>query len=660
MPPTTTPPVTVNPTGAPVLPGQNLDNPTTPANVPVTAPAVPPVTSSTTSTPTAVVSSSTATDDLNNNVIPTVDAATAAKQAADAAAAQAAQAATAARVANQGKPGYDVYGNPVSGTPLTGGGSSTGSGGTPATLDEPDSGNQFIYDKQTGARTQVPVGSQIPSTATTTDVQNAPAVATATTANQTIKQFADGSYGMFDTASGQYIGVASAQNFADAQGVQQAKSDLAAIQNGTYPLTAGQTAQLNNISTYYFNLIAAQTLENTNVTANQTTLENLYGMGGSGVSMSAINKSISDGTDKITALNKQMNDALEAMQASIQSDDINLVGKQYDAFTASVADKQKAIDDLETNLQKISDQQEQDNATTNDAMAKKYPDTTDPILPSDTAAQRQAKLQTSPNYVQDNTIATSLNTDENKFWADMSLSGVSLAGILPNLGIGAVAAQAKLNIMKTIADNAGTLGLTAQDVADSILDKKAKAATYTKLQAQGTQLAAQESKVESDFALVKEAGAQVPDNVMQSGIPILQNWINTGVLGTTGNPALNNYLGLLTTSLTNYARVVAGQTGGSGTTASMNTEVQNIIDKGLSISAVNDYIDKAAIPEMQNTISGYNTTMKSVMGAMNVADGTLNTTGGGLGLGTSSTDTSTNTSTTPTGAATSYTGGGAF
>lgn len=612
----------------PTNPNGVVKDPNAVASMPgavATSSTMPPQTSTSVAKPTAVVSSQTASNQVTGHITDTVN--NASQDIANAAA---------AKVANQGKPGYTVFGEPVPGTPLPGGGADNSkpqdNSATPGTLDEPDSGNQFIYDKATGARTQVPIGSSIPPTATTTDVNNAAAADTAYTTNTAIKKFADGSYGMYDIASGKYIGQASAQNFNDAKGVQQAKADLASIKAGTYPLTPGQQAQVDNITQTYQRLIDQQVTTNANITGVTTIIQNMLGMGNNAIGIGNIQKAVGDGARKIAELNNEMIVKVAQMKDSIQKDDIDLVTKQFDQFNQAVQDKQKEIDKIETNIQKDQDKQEAANTSINESFAKKYSDTSEPILPSDTPAQRMAKLQSSPKYIQDTTIAAKLNPDETKFWADMATSGVNLSGILPNLGIGAVAAQAKLGIMQKIADNASKLGLSAQDVANSILDKKSKAATYTKLQAQGTQLAAQESKVKADFDRVKSLGGKVPDKVFQSGIPVLQNWINTGVLGTTGDPNLNNYLKQLTLTLTAMGRVVAGQTGASGTTANINTEVQGLINGGFSKEAVNSFIDSVALPDMANTVAGYNDVMKSIMGAMNVADGTLNETGGGLGL----------------------------
>jgi len=603
--------------------------PTTPAVVPVTAPTGQTSTTSSPATPTAVVSSAPAIKDMNNISGVVTDASNAISAQAQAQVdAKAAAATTAAATKASQTPA----------TPLT---------PEQQLMGQPDSGNMFIYDRSTGEQSQVPKGSVVPPTSTTVDLKNAAAVNSIETPNATIKQFADGSYGMYD-ASGKYIGAATSKNFADAQGVEKAQSDLLAIQNGTYPLNPGQQAQVDSMTRYYNDLMEAQRTENANVTGNETGLQNLFGVGGTAIASSAINKTIQDGANKIAEINRKMVEAVSALQSALKTDNTNVITKLYSTYQNNIDAKQKELDTMHAELFSASEKRAQNQSTVNDFFAKKYPDVTEPILPTDTGAQMQAKLKTSPKYIQDTTVASGLSTEQNQFWADMATTGVSLSGILPNLGIGAAAAQAKLQIMKTISDNAKTLGLSAQDVANGILDKKSKAATIMKLQQKGSELSAQAKKVEDDFQMVKSAGAKIPASVYQSGIPVLQNWINSGgvnggVLGDTASKELTAYLGLLTTSMTNYARVVAGQTGSAGTTANINNEIQSILSKGLSPSIVNYYIDNAAIPEMRNTTKGYDTTMKSLTNSMNQADGTVgaSVTDGGLGISNSG-----NTSTT--------------
>lgn len=516
-------------------------------------------------------------------------------------------------------------------------GSSTTSSAEDKILNAPDAGMQEAYNTTTGQRDDQPVGplpagfsSQNPQTRT--DVTN-----TVDAGNGVqYKQFSDGTYGRFNVSTGAYS-QATPSDFAQAQAVQTATNNLKNIQNGI--LTPAQQSQIDSVTGSFNNLITQAQNQFSSNTAG--TMRILTGGTGVGIGPSAISNITSLANDAATTIAQAQVDMAKqvaAMQEGFLSDDTDAVKNAYDNYNNSQSTVQTNIDNVQSEIDKQNDKIATDQASFATAMAKKYTDTSDPILPSDTAAQVQAKLATSPRWQQDQKVAQSLDTDETQFWADMALSGAGQDVAIPNIGIGAAAAATKVQILKSIADNAKTLGLSAQDVANSLLDKNSKAKTYAALTQQGTKLATQEQGVEQNFSLVKQLGAKVPDSVIQTGIPALQNWINTGTLAATNNPALNNWLGALTTTLTKYAGVISGNTGSGGVSQAANTEAQNLIKNGLSQATVNSYIDNTAIPEMKNTISGYNKSLQSIQDDLNTADGTIapNVDGGNSGTSSSS------------------------
>lgn len=458
--------------------------------------------------------------------------------------------------------------------------------------------------------------------------------------NNTLNQYADGHYGLVDSA-GNYVNI-TPQTYNNAKAVADAQTALTNLHNGI--LTPDQQSQINNLIAIQQKDMSDLITQNANITGGQTIAQNLYGMGNSLTGQGEIQKTITDGAQRVAQLQAAQQSAITDMKNAFADNDTKALQIAYDNYNGSVNSIKDEINTMTSTVQKAQDKIDAANTSINESMAKKYTDTTDPILPTDTAAQRQAKLQSSPTWQADTQVAASLSPAENDFMAQMAVSGVSLANMFPSLGIGAAAAATKTAILKSMIDTAQKTGMTGQELANSMLDKQSKAKTYSKLQTQGTQLAAQEMKVESDFDLVKSLGSKVGNASIQTAVPFLQNWINTGTLQATNNPALNNWLGSLTTTLTNYARVVAGQTGGGSTTASMNTEVQDLIKRGLSVATVNDYIDNVAKPEMKNTVSGYNSAMQQLMGDMNQADGTV--LAGGLGAGSGASD---NNSTSGTG-----------
>lgn len=497
-------------------------------------------------------------------------------------------------------------------------------------------GQTQLYNNTSGQTEWVDNSKIVNGTApgySTTDPQSVAVTGTVTdNNNNTLKQYADGHYGLVDSA-GNYVNI-TPQTYNNAKAVSDAQTALTNLQNGI--LTPDQQTQVNNLIAIQQKDMSDLITSNTALTNGQIAQQTFGGMATNSVAAGAVTKVINDGAQRVATLQAAQQSAIQAMKDAFASNDTKALATAYDNYNGAVTSIKDEINTMTTVAQKQQDKVDAANTSINESMAKKYTDTTDPILPTDTAAQRQAKLMTSPTWQSDTTVAASLTPAENDFMAQMAVSGVSLSNMFPSLGIGKAAAATKTAILKSMIDTAQKTGMSGQELADSMLDKQSKAKTYTKLQTQGTQLAAQEQKVESDFDLVKSLGAKVGNASIQGAAPILQDWINTGTLASTNNPALNNWLGSLTTTLTNYARVVAGQTGAGSTTASMNTEVQNLLKKGLSVSTVNDYIDNVAKPEMKNTVSGYNTSMQQLMGDMNQADGTV--LAGGLGAGSAQAD----------------------
>jgi hypothetical protein len=244
-------------------------------------------------------------------------------------------------------------------------------------------------------------------------------------------------------------------------------------------------------------------------------------------------------------------------------------------------------------------------------------------------AQHEGYVQSSSN---DTTLGFK-NPAIVNFWAEASASGVNMNSLIPSLGMGQAAVAAKESILAKMAQNAITLGIDGSQFAATLTDSKAKQAAYKTLQTQGSQLQVSENKTLADFNLLKQAGAKMDANSWQVAMPALNAFLRTGQIAMTGNADVNNYLGLLTTTLTNYAKVVNSQYGASGVTVSANDEIQKLIGRGLSTSAVNSYIDNVATPEMHNTITSYNDALKGLFGNIDQ----IQTSQGGLGGTTTNT-----------------------
>lgn len=245
------------------------------------------------------------------------------------------------------------------------------------------------------------------------------------------------------------------------------------------------------------------------------------------------------------------------------------------------------------------------------------------------ALQTEAKNK---NQMVSSGSALNLSPDTMAFYSDVALSGVSINNLIPSFGFGNKSVSARSAFLESLAQKAKILGISGADFAAIVTDSRAKQQAYSQIQKQGTIMTANEQKTISDFELLKQAGVKMNNASWQVAIPAINAWLRTGQIALTGNSAVNNYIGLLTTTLTNYAKVVSGQSTMAGVTQFANQEIQGLISKGLSTQTVNDYIENVAKPEMKNTIDGYNGAAKNLFGSLQNAGsagnqgGVLNTT----------------------------------
>lgn len=337
-----------------------LGNPTStaiaPTTVPTTAPAGQTSTTAPQATPTTVVSSQPASTTAQGMV----GTLTQAQQ--DIANQQSIKAANAANE----KAGLVATGSSNSSTFVTPNAPTT----TPPTPEEtiantPDTGNQWIYDAQ-GNKSQVPIGSAIPTGYSTTNPTTGPTVAVTDTTTDPVgnvyKQFADGTYGKFN-AAGAYVGVASSSDFTQSKNGESLLNSMNEVANGTYPLTANQQAQVDGIKAQFASLIATQQVANANLTGGTTVAENLYGMGNTLTGLGEIKGTVDSGIQKIADLNSQLVSAVAQMESGFQTDDMSLLKGAYDTYSSTVQARQTELDTIDAAAAKaLSDAQAQKQA----------------------------------------------------------------------------------------------------------------------------------------------------------------------------------------------------------------------------------------------------------------------------------------------------------
>jgi hypothetical protein len=192
-----------------------------------------------------------------------------------------------------------------------------------------------------------------------------------------------------------------------------------------------------------------------------------------------------------------------------------------------------------------------------------------------------------------------------------------IAGTTTNFGIGASADKALYNKMRAQLLSGGNFA----SLLNMRIGVKASAAELTNLKKNFGGLQVNEGNARKNFDLIKSLGQAVDQTTARSGIPALQTWIQTGQLGTTQSPELRNYLSAITEALTEYAKVVTGQTSGAAVTVAANKQAQDLIGKNLDPATVNSWIDTVATPMINNRKSSYLDTISGIQDELGGAGG---------------------------------------
>ena len=302
---------------------------------------------------TPVVSAQTATDQINNSIIPTVNSGTA-------------QIATAAQLAEQKR---------IADAAALAAKQKTVIPPTPKPTPEENIANQgmqTVYDRATGEPKQIPDTDPIPSTYTKVDVKNPIAQDTVSSSDSqfVIKKLADGTFGKYDQG-GNFLGMTDNAEYTRlkvGQAAEKAYQD--ALTNGPL-LNDNQKAIIKGISDTYQRLLDTQAQMNANATGVAARMQNLYGMNNSVMANNEIRGEAERGAAKIADINSRMTSDIAKMTESLKADNLAQLKDAYKSYQDNSASLQKEIDNQKTRAQAMADKAQQqketaDNAITND------------------------------------------------------------------------------------------------------------------------------------------------------------------------------------------------------------------------------------------------------------------------------------------------------
>lgn len=212
------------------------------------------------------------------------------------------------------------------------------------------------------------------------------------------------------------------------------------------------------------------------------------------------------------------------------------------------------------------------------------------------------------------------------FWAQAASSGVNMNSLLPSLGMGTAAVATKSRLLEKIASNAQTLGIDGATFGAMVTDSRAKQKAYSSLQQVGAQTLVNENNANKNFQQLIGLAQKVDAGTLNTSIPFLNEWIRSGQLKASGNANVNNFMALLTTSLTEYAKVVSGTTSGAAVSDTANRQAQDLLSRGMNTKTIQSFAQTAA-QEMKNRTDSYNSALQGLFGDIkNLEDST-----GGLG-----------------------------
>jgi len=231
--------------------------------------------------------------------------------------------------------------------------------------DTADVGYKFAYASD-GTRTQIPINESATlygmSDTNPTVAPTKPVLATAELPSGTsVKQFNDGTYGMYDV-NGKYVGAASSTQFRNAQNGQEVLDKLNQAVNGQFPLTSNQQAQIDSIKAVYSNLIKEQEKANANFTGGTTVAQNLYGIGNTTMAQGAIKGVIDDGISKVADIQSRMNSDVAKMTSAFQSDNLQALKDAYNSYANNAKELQNNLDRVESQTAQIARDEKQQRA----------------------------------------------------------------------------------------------------------------------------------------------------------------------------------------------------------------------------------------------------------------------------------------------------------
>ena len=163
----------------------------------------------------------------------------------------------------------------------------------------------------------------------------------------------------------------------------------------------------------------------------------------------------------------------------------------------------------------------------------------------------------------------------------------NIDGTLPPLGMGKAGAKMRQEILDEAAVMAGKSGSSGAEQRVQQIANKANTAAFSKLQQQETMVGAFEKNFNRNADMALEFSKKT-DN---TGVPIVNKWINVGKRSVTGDPQLAAYDASIKGVINEYTKIISGSMG--------NTQMAE-----QEIKRVSDLLTAAQTPAQVNSVIG--------------------------------------------------------
>lgn len=183
---------------------------------------------------------------------------------------------------------------------------------------------------------------------------------------------------------------------------------------------------------------------------------------------------------------------------------------------------------------------------------------------------------------------------------DSAAQTYRMTGALPSFGMGAAGQAAKIRILNKAAAMDAGAGATPQDSAQLKIDNKSAASALAQIDKQKTMVGAFERNFNSNADLLRKQALKV-DN---TGVPIVNKWINAGKRAVEGDPELSAFDVGVKAVVNEYSKIISGSMGNQALAEGEIKKVEGLLNSAQTPQQLKSVLDYMQV-ETQNRMKGF-------------------------------------------------------